>query len=277
MMNSKQNNNYAQLKEIAKQIRRDIITMITEAKSGHPGGSLSMTDILTVLYFQQMRYNPKNPQWEERDRFILSKGHGCSALYACLARAGYFPPEELLTFRKLNTRLQGHPALDKGLPGIENTSGSLGQGLSIACGIALAGRLDKKNYRVYCLLGDGELNEGQVWEAILTVAHYKLDNLCAIVDYNGFQLDGRVEQIKNIIPLVNKWQAFGWKTIEIDGHNYAEIDNAFEEAKKIKGSPAVIIARTTKGKGVSFMEGDNQWHGKAPTREQAEKAIQELL
>lgn len=277
MMNSKQNNNYAQLEEIAKQIRRDIITMITEAKSGHPGGSLSMTDILTVLYFKQMRYNPKNPQWEERDRFILSKGHGCSALYACLARAGYFPPEELLTFRKLNTRLQGHPALDKGLPGIENTSGSLGQGLSIACGIALAGRLDKKNYRVYCLLGDGELNEGQVWEAILTVAHYKLDNLCAIVDYNGFQLDGRVEQIKNIIPLVNKWQAFGWKTIEIDGHNYAEIDNAFEEAKKIKGSPAVIIARTTKGKGVSFMEGDNQWHGKAPTREQAEKAIQELL
>ncbi len=277
MINSKQNNNYAQLKEIAKQIRRDIITMITEAKSGHPGGSLSMTDILTVLYFQQMRYNPKNPQWGERDRFILSKGHGCSALYACLARAGYFSPEELLTFRKLNTRLQGHPTLDKGLPGLENTSGSLGQGLSIACGIALAGRLDKKNYRVYCLLGDGELNEGQVWEAILTVAHYKLDNLCAIVDYNGFQLDGRVEQIKNIIPLVNKWQAFGWKTIEIDGHNYAEIDNAFEEAKKIKGSPAVIIARTTKGKGVSFMEGDNQWHGKAPTREQAEKAIQELL
>lgn len=277
MMNSKQNNNYAQLKEIAKQIRRDIITMITEAKSGHPGGSLSMTDILTVLYFKQMRYNPKNPQWGERDRFILSKGHGCSALYSCLARAGYFSPEELLTFRKLNTRLQGHPTLDKGLPGLENTSGSLGQGLSIACGIALAGRLDKKNYRVYCLLGDGELNEGQVWEAILTVAHYKLDNLCAIVDYNGFQLDGRVEQIKNIIPLVNKWQAFGWKTIEIDGHNYAEINNAFEEAKKIKGSPAVIIARTTKGKGVSFMEGDNQWHGKAPTREQAEKAIRELL
>lgn len=277
MMKSKQNNNYAQLKEIAKQIRRDIITMITEAKSGHPGGSLSMTDILTVLYFNQMRYNPKNPQWGERDRFILSKGHGCSALYACLSRAGYFPPEELLTFRKLNTRLQGHPTLDKGLPGLENTSGSLGQGLSVACGIALAGRLDKKDYRVYCLLGDGELNEGQVWEAILTVAHYKLDNLCAIVDYNGFQLDGRVEQIKNIIPLVNKWQAFGWKTIEIDGHNYAEINNAFEEAKKIKGSPTVIIARTTKGKGVSFMEGDNQWHGKAPTREQAEKAIQELL
>jgi len=270
-------NNYLNLEKIAQQIRRDIIAMITEAKSGHPGGSLSTVDILTVLYFKQMRHNPKNPQWEERDRFILSKGHACSAWYSCLARAGYFPVEELLTFRKLNTRLQGHPALDKGLPGIENTSGSLGQGLSIACGIALGARLDKKDYYVYCMLGDGELDQGQVWEAVMTASHYHLDNLCVIVDYNGFQLDGKLEQIKNIAPLVAKWQAFGWKAIEIDGHSYEEIDNAFSEAKKIKGFPTVIIAKTIKGKGVSFMEGDNQWHGKAPTKEQAEKAIQELL
>jgi len=276
-MDNYKSNEYLRLKDTAQQIRRDVITIITEARSGHPGGSLSMVDILTVLYFKQMRHNPKNPQWEERDRFILSKGHGCSAWYSCLARAGYFPPDELLTFRKLGTRLQGHPALDKGLPGIENTSGSLGQGLSIACGIALAGRLDKKDYRVYCMLGDGELDEGQVWEAVLTASHYKLDNLCAIVDNNGFQLDGKLEEIKNITPLVAKWRAFGWKTIEIDGHNYKEIDDAFEEARKIKDYPTVIIARTIKGKGVSFMEGDNQWHGKAPTKEQAEKAIRELL
>lgn len=268
---------YRNLGKIAQQIRRDIITMITEAKSGHPGGSLSIVDILTVLYFKQMRHNPKNPQWEERDRFILSKGHACSAWYACLARAGYFSTEELLSFRKLGTRLQGHPALDQGLPGVENTSGSLGQGLSIASGIALAGRLDKKDYRVYCLLGDGELDAGQAWEAVMTASHYKLDNLCAIVDYNGFQLDGKLSEIKNLIPLVAKWQSFGWQTIEIDGHNYEEIDNAFEQAKRIKGCPTVIIAKTIKGKGVSFMEGDNQWHGKAPTKEQAEKALQELL
>jgi transketolase len=276
-MNNCKRTDYSGLEKIAKQIRRDIIAMITEAKSGHPGGSLSMTDILAVLYFKQMRHNPKNPQWEERDRFILSKGHACSALYACLARAGYFPPEELLTFRKLHTRLQGHPALDKGLPGIENTSGALGQGLSFACGIALSGRLDKKNYRVYCMLGDGELDEGQVWEAVLTASHYKLDNLCAIVDYNGFQLDGKLDEIKNMAPLTAKWQSFGWQTIEIDGHNYNEIDNAFEQAKKIRGFPTAIIAHTIKGKGVSFIEGDNQWHGKAPTKEQAEKATQELL
>jgi len=260
----------------AKQIRRDLITMITQAGSGHPGGSLSMVDILVVLYFNQMRHNPENPQWEDRDRFILSKGHACSAWYSCLARAGYFPVEELSTFRKFPTRLQGHPALDKALPGLENTSGALGQGLSIACGIALAGKLDKKDYRVYCMMGDGELDEGQIWEAALTASHYKLDNLCGIVDYNGFQLDGKLSEIKNIAPLVAKWQSFGWQVVEIDGHNYQGIDNAFEQAKKIKGSPTVIIAHTIKGKGVSFMEGDNQWHGKAPTKEQAEKAIQEL-
>lgn len=269
-------NNYEQLKEIAREIRRDVITIIAEAKSGHPGGSLSIADLLVILYFKVMRHNPKNPQWEERDRFILSKGHACSAWYACLARAGYFPPEELLTFRKLHSRLQGHPALDKGLPGIENTSGSLGQGLSLATGLALGGRLDRKDYRVYCLMGDGELDEGQIWEATMTASHYKLDNLCGIVDYNGFQLDGTLEAIKNLKPLVAKWQAFGWKTLEIDGHNLKEIDDAFEEAKKTKNCPTVIIARTIKGKGVSFMEGDNQWHGKAPTKEQAQKAIQEL-
>ncbi len=276
-MNNCKRTDYSSLEKTAKQIRRDIIAMITEAKSGHPGGSLSMTDILAVLYFKQMRHNPANPRWEERDRFILSKGHACSALYACLARAGYFPPEELLTFRKLNSRLQGHPTLDKGLPGVENTGGALGQGLSFACGIALSGRLDKKDYRVYCLLGDGELDEGQVWEAVMTARHYKLDNLCVIVDCNSFQLDGKLSEIKNILPLVTKWQSFGWQTVEINGHNYEEINNAFEQARKNKGYPTVIIARTTKGKGVSFMEGENQWHGKAPTKEQAEKATQELL
>ncbi len=271
---------FQDLEILAKQIRRDIITMISNAGSGHPGGSLSMVDILVVLYFKQMRHNPKNPQWAERDRFILSKGHACSAWYSCLARAGYFPVEELLTFRKLPTRLQGHPALDKKLPGLENTSGSLGQGLSIACGIALAGKIDKKDYRVYCMMGDGELDEGQIWEAALTASHYGVDNLCGIVDYNGFQLDGKLESIKNMEPIAAKWQSFGWRTIVIDGHNYEEINNAFEEAKKVSakggGCPTVIIARTIKGKGVSFMEGDNQWHGKAPTKEQAEKAIREL-
>lgn len=267
--------NEQELKHIAQQVRIDIIKMITKAGSGHPGGSLSVTDILVTLYFVHLIHDPKNPLWEGRDRVVLSKGHVCPALYAVLAHCGYFPIEELWTLRKLGSRLQGHPA-SKHLPGIEISTGSLGQGLSVGVGMALSFKIDNKPNRVYVIMGDGEQDEGTIWEGAMFAGHNKLDNLIGIIDYNKLQIDGPVEKIMNIAPLADKYQAFNWHVIEINGHNYAEIDAAFTKAKSFKGKPTVIIAHTIKGKGVSFMENAVEWHGKAPTEEQAEIAIKEL-
>lgn len=263
------------LKQKAKEVRIDIINMLAEAGSGHPGGSLSCADILTLLYFDKMNVKPDNPKWEDRDRLVLSKGHAAPALYAVLAEKGFFPKEELKTLRKLGSILQGHPDM-KSTPGLDMTTGSLGQGLSAANGMALAGKLDKKGYRVYVILGDGELQEGQIWEAAMTAAHYKLDNLTAILDFNGLQIDGPNREVKNIEPVNEKFNVFGWHVIEIDGHDFDQIDKAIEEAKATKGKPTLIIAHTIKGKGVSFMENQVGWHGSAPNEEQRQKAIQEL-
>lgn len=263
------------LEDKARLIRIAILKMLTLAGSGHTGGSLSAADIVTALYFYKMRYNPKEPLWKERDRFILSKGHAAPLLYATLSMAGYFDAQLLKTLRKIGSPLQGHPN-SKSLPGIEISTGSLGQGLSVANGIALGLRLNGINSRVYCLLGDGEIQEGQVWEAAMTAAHYHLDNLCAIIDNNGLQIDGPVKEVMRIDPLPQKWGAFGWHIIEIDGHNMEEIVNAMDEAETIKGKPAVIIAHTTKGKGVSFFEGRVEYHGIAPTKEELERALKEL-
>jgi transketolase len=265
----------AELEEMAKKLRRHVITMIATAGSGHPGGSLSAADIITALYFKVLRHDPRNPQWSERDRFILSKGHAAPILYAALAEAGYFPVAELATLRKLDSRLQGH-ADRKFTPGVEMSAGSLGMGLSFAIGVALAARLDSKAYRTYVLLSDGECEEGQTWEAALSAAHFKLDNLTAIVDYNGIQLSGWIRDIMNLEPFTQKWQAFGWHTIDIAGHDFDQILPACQGAEKIKGKPTVIVARTIKGKGVSFMENNVAFHGKAPTREEAERALKEL-
>jgi transketolase len=265
----------AELKEMAKKVRRHVITMIATAGSGHPGGSLSAADIVAALYFRILRHDPENPQWSERDRFILSKGHAAPILYAALAEAGYFPVAELATLRRLDSRLQGHT--DRNLtPGVEMSAGSLGIGLSFAIGVALAARLDSKTYRTYALLSDGECEEGQTWEAALAAAHFNLDNLTAMVDCNGMQLSGWTRDIMNLEPLIRKWQAFGWHVIDIDGHDFDQILAAFPRAEKTKGKPTVIIARTTKGKGVSFMENNVAFHGKAPTREEAERALKEL-
>ena len=262
------------IQEKAYQIRKLIIQMLAEAKSGHPGGSLSSTDIIACLYFDVLRHDPKNRNWPDRDRFHLSKGHCCPAVYAALALSGYFPQEELFTLRKLGSILQGHP--DRHTPGIEVASGSLGQGLSVAIGMSLAARIDKKDYRVYCLMGDGEIQEGNIWEAAMAAAHFKLDNLCGIVDYNRFQIDGRTDEIMNLEPLVNKWEAFGWHVIDIDGHSIPQILEAFNKAKTMKEKPTVIIAHTVKGKGVSFMEHVVDFHGRAPTEEEKKKALKEL-
>ncbi|NIM02668.1 transketolase [bacterium] len=272
----KRNNRIEKLEEIARQVRKDIIEMLALAGSGHPGGALSASDIVVALYFSIMKHNPKDPQWKERDRFILSKGHSCPAMYACLARAGYFPVQELKTLRKLGSRLQGHPSKTDGLPGIEVSTGSLGQGLSIANGVALGLRLDKIDARVYCLMGDGEIEEGQIWEAAMAASHYRLDNLCGIVDNNGLQIDGKIDEIMNPNPISEKWKAFGWNIIKIDGNKMVEILEAFAEAKKVKGKPTVIVAKTIKGKGVSFMENAVEWHGKAPSNEQAKVALSDL-
>ena len=248
--------------------------MLAKAGSGHPGGSLSSTDIVSCLYFSVMRHNPKNPNWPQRDRFHMSKGHCCPLWYAVLVESGYFPEEKLWTLRNLGSILQGHP--DWRTPGVNVASGSLGQGLSIAIGMSLAARLNQASYRVYCLLGDGEIQEGQIWEAAMSASHYKCENLCAILDYNGYQIDGKVKDIMNIEPLVDKWRAFGWQTISIDGHNINEILSAFEQAKSVKGKPTIIIAKTIKGKGVSFMENVVDFHGRPPTPEEAEQALKEL-
>jgi len=265
-----------ELKARAKKIRIDIIKMLSKAGSGHPGGALSATELVTALYLNQLRHNPKEPDWEERDRVIFSKGHSCPLLYACLAESGYFPKKELFTLRQFGSRLQGHPGKDKGLPGVEVSTGSLGQGLSIGVGMALAGKLSKKDFRVYVLVGDGECDCGQIWEAALSAGHYKLDNLCVILDYNGLQIDGTTEEVMGLEPLVKKWQDFRWKTIEIDGHAFKEILNAYQKAKDNKNSPTAIIAHTIKGKGVSFMENKADWHGNVPNREETEMALKEL-
>jgi transketolase len=264
-----------ELKEMAKKLRRHVITMIATAGSGHPGGSLSAADIITVLYFKLLRYRPENPQWPDRDRFILSKGHAAPILYAALAEAGYFPVAELATLRKLDSRLQGH-ADRKFTPGVEMSAGSLGMGLSFAIGAALAAGLDCKTYRTYVLLSDGECEEGQTWEAALSAAHFKLDNMTVIVDYNGIQLSGRTCDIMDLEPFARKWQSFGWHTIDIDGHDFDQILSACHGVEKIKGKPTVILAHTIKGKGVSFMENNVAFHGKAPTKEEAERALKEL-
>lgn len=267
--------NLFELQEKANAIRKGIIEAVYYGKSGHPGGSLSIADILAVLYFEEMNVEVQNPNWEERDRFVLSKGHCSPALYATLAEKGFFSKEELKTFRKLESRLQGHPD-KKGVPGVDMSTGSLGQGLSVANGMALAGKLDKKKYRVYTVLGDGEIEEGQVWEACMTASHYHLDNLCAIVDHNHLQIDGSIEKVMNSAPLTEKFESFGWEVICIDGHNIEEIKRAFQVAKLIEQKPTVIIAETTKGKGISFMENQVGWHGKAPNEEQYNQAMEEV-
>lgn len=258
------------LQQRAKEIRCDIIAMVTAAQSGHPGGSLSAADILSVLYFQEMNIDPANPGDPDRDRFVLSKGHAAPVLYAALARRGYFPVEELLTLRRINSRLQGHPSM-KDLPGVDMSTGSLGQGLAAANGMALAARLDGKTHRIFALLGDGELEEGMVWEAAMLASHYKLDQVTAFVDYNGLQIDGPVEQVLSPLPIPEKFAAFGWHVLEIDGHDVDAIYGAIQTAKTIKGKPTVIVAKTVKGKGVCQMENVVDWHGKAPT--EAECAI----
>jgi transketolase len=265
----------ADLNEMAKKLRRHVITMIATAGSGHPGGSLSAADIITALYFKVMRYNPEDPHWSDRDRFILSKGHAAPILYAALAEAGYFTVAELATLRKLDSRLQGHTDM-RFTPGVEMSAGSLGMGLSFGVGVALAARLDSKAYRTYVLLSDGECEEGQTWEAALSGAQFGLDNMTAIVDSNGIQLSGRTCDIMSLDPLAKKWEAFGWNTIDVDGHDLDQLLSAYCKAEGTKGSPTVIVARTIKGKGVSFMENNVAFHGKAPTAEEAEQALQEL-
>ncbi|WP_432665983.1 transketolase [Wukongibacter baidiensis] len=269
------NNQYQELQSIATQIRRDIVEMINAAGSGHPGGSLSSADILAALYFEKMNVDPKNPKLENRDKFILSKGHAAPVLYSTLARKGYFSPEELPTLRKMGSMLQGHPDM-KGIPGVEMSTGSLGQGFSTSIGMALASKLDKVGNRIYVLLGDGEINEGLVWEAAMAAAHYKLDNITAILDFNGLQIDGKNEDVMSTNPIDEKWRSFGWNVITIDGHNFEEIINAFNQAEETNGKPTMVIAKTVKGKGVSFMENEASWHGTAPKDEDKEKALKEL-
>ena len=264
-----------ELKTMAKKIRRGIIEEVYKAQSGHPGGSLSVADILTVLYFDELNVDEKNPKWEDRDRLVLSKGHCSPALYSCLANRGFFDVEKLTTFRNIESKLQGHPDMTK-VPGVDMTTGSLGQGLSAANGMAIAGKMDNKNYRVYCILGDGEIEEGQVWEAAMASSKYKLDNLCVIVDNNNLQIDGTIDKVMSPYPIDEKFKSFGFQIINIDGNDIEEIKKAFEVAKNVKEKPVCIIAKTTKGKGVSFMENKAEWHGKAPNEEQYKQAMEEL-
>ena len=266
---------YEKLREVAAEIRRNIIRSVHAAGSGHPGGSLSAADIMTALYFHEMKVDPTNPKWEDRDRFVLSKGHAAPVLYAALAEKGFFDKDELLKLRHIDQMLQGHPDM-KGTPGVDMSTGSLGQGFSSTIGMALASKLDGKNNRVYVLLGDGEVQEGIVWEAAMAGAHYKLDNLTAILDFNGLQIDGENEEVMNIHPIAEKWESFGWNVLVIDGHDFQQIIDGFEKAKETKEKPTIIIAKTVKGKGVSFMENQVGWHGNAPKKEEADKALGEL-
>ena len=270
-----ENTRIKELSVISERIRLGIVKSTNAAKSGHPGGSLSIADIMAYLYFEEMNIDPENPKWEERDRFVLSKGHTAPALYSALAIRGFFPEEELLTLRQADSRLQGHPDM-KGIPGVDMSTGSLGLGISTACGMALAGKLNNKNYRVYAILGDGESEEGQVWEAAMFASHYKLDNLCVIVDSNKLQIDGPVAEVIGPAPFEAKFEAFGFEVITIDGHNFEEIDAAIQKAKSTKGRPTAIVANTVKGKGVSFMENKVNWHGSAPNDEQLATAIAEI-
>ncbi|MEK7462915.1 MAG: transketolase [Patescibacteria group bacterium] len=263
------------LEEMANTLREDVIEMLLEAGSGHSAGPLGMADIFSALYFHVLNHDPKNPDWADRDRFILSNGHICPIRYAAMARAGYFPIEELLTLRKINSRLQGHPHR-KVLPGVETTSGPLGSGLSQSIGVALTGKLDNKNYRVFCAMSDGELQEGNTWEAFMFAGKNKLNNLVAIIDRNNIQIDGNTEDVMSLEPLKEKFESFKWHVIEIDGHNIEQFIDATNEAKAIHEKPTVIIAHTIPGKGVSFMENNYTWHGKPPTKEEAVKALIEL-
>ena len=274
-MNSKRINNIEELQEIAKKIRRGIIQPVYSGQSGHPGGSLSITDIMAVLYFYEMNINPQNPKDENRDRLVLSKGHCAPALYSALANRGFFDVEELQTLRNIESRLQGHPDMKK-IPGVDMTTGSLGQGLSAANGMAIAGKLDNKEYRVYCILGDGEIEEGQIWEAAMASSKYKLDNLCVVVDNNNLQIDGTIEEVMSSYPIDEKFRSFGFQVINIDGHNIQEIIDAFDVARNVKEKPTCIVAKTVKGKGVSFMENQVGWHGKAPNEEQYRQAMEEI-
>jgi len=263
------------LKDKARRVRIDILKMLTDCGSGHTGGSLSADDIATALYFYKMKYDPKNPGWKGRDHFILSKGHAAPLLYTVLAHAGFIETAELCTLRRIGSRLQGHPD-SKYLPGVEISTGSLGQGLSVANGLALSHKLDKTGNRVYALLGDGELQEGQIWEAAMTAAHYKLDNLCALVDNNGLQIDGPVEKVMGVEPITDKWRAFGWEVIDIDGHDMAKIVGALDKAETVKGRPTMIVCRTVKGKGSRVFEGKVEFHGTTPSKEELEIAMKEL-
>ena len=265
----------AQLKELATKVRLGAVTAVHSASSGHPGGSLSIADVLTYLYFEEMNIDPKNPKWEDRDRFVLSKGHTSPALYATLAHRGFFPVEDLTTFRQIDSYLQGHPDM-KGTPGVDMTTGSLGLGISAACGMALSAKIRNKDYRVYTIIGDGESQEGQVWEASMFAAHYKLDNLVVYVDWNGLQIDGEIEKVMNPTPYKEKFEAFGFNVISIDAHDFEQIEAAFTAAKECKGKPTVIIAKSIKGKGVSYMEDQASWHGSAPNAEQYAQAVAEI-
>ncbi len=268
-------NNYAELAEKARRIRINALKAIHAAKSGHPGGSLSSADILATLYFGELNIDPKNPKMADRDKFVLSKGHAVPALYAALGERGFYEVNEMMTLRQVGSKFQGHPNMSK-VPGIEMSTGSLGQGFSAAVGMAIAGKIDKNPGRVYALTGDGELQEGIVWEAAMQAAHRKLDNLVAIVDLNGLQIDGKVSDVKCVCPVDEKFRSFGWNVINVDGHNFEELTTAFDEAKKCGGVPTAIIAHTHKGKGVSFMEDNAGWHGKAPSDEELAAAIKEL-
>ena len=266
---------HIEYKKIASRIRMDVIEEVHSAGSGHPGGSLSAADIVTALYFGEMNIDPKNPQMKGRDKFVLSKGHAAPVQYAALAEKGYFPKEELTTLRKLGSRLQGHPNMHK-LPGIEMSTGSLGQGFAVCVGMAIANKIDNDPGRIYTLLGDGELQEGLIWEAAMASAHYKLDNLCVIVDWNGLQIDGRNDDVMTVSPVDEKFKAFGFNVLTIDGHSFEQIFEAFKQARECKGKPTAIIAKTHKGRGVSFMEDQAGWHGKAPDDQQAQQDISEL-
>ena len=264
-----------ELEVTACRIRMGIIEGVYQAKSGHPGGSLSIAEVLTYLYFKEMNIDPENPDWEDRDRLVLSKGHTAPGLYAALAQRGFFPVEDLKSLRKIGSYLQGHPDR-KGIPGVDMSSGSLGQGISVAVGMALSAKISDKDYRVYTILGDGELSEGQVWEAAMFASHKKLDHLCAIVDNNNLQIDGTLDEVNSPYPIDKKFEAFGWKVISIDGHDFDQIEKALEEARNTVGQPTCILMTTVKGKGVSFMENQAKWHGSAPNTEQYEVAMKEL-
>ncbi len=265
-----------ELKRIATDIRLGAVDAVFNAKSGHPGGALSSADILACLYFSEMKIDPANPKDPDRDRFVLSKGHSCPGLYAALAKRGYFDEKELKLFRHTGALLQGHPDM-KAVAGVDMSAGSLGQGFSAACGMALSAKISGKDYRTYTLIGDGESQEGQIWEATMFAAHYKLDNLCLIIDNNNLQIDGKVSEVMNTMPYESKFEAFGWNVITVDGHSIEELLSAFASAKEVKGKPTVIVAKTVKGKGVSFMEDKAGWHGKAPDAQQYEQAVKELV